>query len=135
MSTNVHLEFGIGLGDVDGRFCGLSATGSNLGVGLYAVPFSLRTSDTLIEALSQITTATITDNTYYTRAMSVQFSRNRTQCPPPPLVGKSKSLDLPDTVRKPGKKWPTPTLSLSARQFPTDGCVLCPPSPRRRESS
>lgn len=104
VSTNVHLQYGIGLGDVEGRFCDLSATGPNLGVGLYALPFHLRTSDAVIEALGQMTSAAITDNTYYNRAMSVHFGLNRTACSLGPPVSKAKSLDLPDTARTRPKK-------------------------------
>lgn len=60
ISTNVHLEYGIGLGDVNGRFCNLSATGANLGVGFYAIPFNLATDDVVIDAATDITSATIT---------------------------------------------------------------------------
>lgn len=52
-----------------------------------------------IPRMSCYLSVSVQDNTYYNKAMSVQFSNNRTVCPPEPPTSKAKFLDLPDTVR------------------------------------
>lgn len=59
VSTNVHLEYGMGLGDIKGEFCDIVYTGSDLGVGFYALPFNLRIPHENITAYSVLVNAAI----------------------------------------------------------------------------
>lgn len=59
VSTSVHLQYGMGLGDIKGDYCDIVYAGDNLGVSYYGLPFNLRVPEENITAYSILANAAI----------------------------------------------------------------------------